>query len=140
MGTSSAILFDAVKSLLGLAKCGPFSSRPTWHSSPVQSRIARRCTSGFARIGRAMYRDSLGIETFEMNFGANGVIYRNATFELRLPWKAIAEVVEISLLVVLLFRSSQGVSIPARAFTDAASRASFVAAMREQASGARRQP
>jgi hypothetical protein len=94
----------------------------------------------YRAIGREMYRDSLGIETFELDFGANGVIYRNATFELRLPWKAIAEVVETSLLVVLLFQSSQGVSIPARLFTDAASRADFVAAMREHASGARRKP
>lgn len=94
----------------------------------------------YRAIARAMYRDSaMGIETFEMTFDVSGVVYKNAKFELRLPWAAVAEVIESSLIVVLLFQSSQGVPIPARLFSGAASRASFAAAIREHASAARHQ-
>jgi hypothetical protein len=92
-------------------------------------------------IARAMYRDSAkGIETFEVTFDASGVIYKNVKFELRVPWAAVAEVIETSLIVALLFQPSQGLPIPTRLFSSAASRASFAAVMREHASAARRQP
>jgi hypothetical protein len=95
----------------------------------------------YRAVARAMYRDSaMGTETFEMTFDGNGVVYRNAKFELHVPWAAVAEVIETSLIVVLLFRSSQGLPIPARLFSGAGSRASFAAVMREHASAARQQP
>ena len=94
----------------------------------------------YRAIGRAMYRDSaMGIEACEMTFDASGVVYKNAKFELRVPWAAVAEVIENSLIVVLLFQSSQGLPIPTRLFSGAASRASFAAAIRNHASAARRQ-
>ena len=77
-------------------------------------------------IGRAIYRDSVGIDTFEVTFDASGVAYKTARFELRVPWAAIVDVIET-------------MPIPARLFSDAASRAHFSAAMREHASAARRQ-
>ena len=86
-----------------------------------------------------MFRDSaMGSESFEMTFNADGVVYKNPKFELRVPWAAIAEVVDTSLIVVLLFQSSQGVPIPGRLFSGAASRANFAAVMRQRASAARR--
>jgi hypothetical protein len=94
----------------------------------------------YRAIARAMYRNNaMGIETIEMTFDVSGVVYKSAKFELRLPWAAVAEVIESSLIVVLLFQSSQGLPIPARLFSGAASPASFAAAMRERASAARRQ-
>jgi hypothetical protein len=59
-------------------------------------------------IGRAMYRDRITIETFEMTFDASGVACRNATFELRVPWAAILDVVETSMIVVLFVPAEPG--------------------------------
>ena len=59
---------------------------------------------------------------------------------MRVPWKAIAHVIETPLVIVLLFDLDSGLPIPARLFADATSRTSFVAQMRECASAARRLP
>jgi hypothetical protein len=92
-------------------------------------------------ITRATFRDSgIGTEPFEIAFDASGVAYNTAKYQVRVPWAAVAEVIEAPLVVVLLFEPNQGLPIPARLFSDPASRSTFVAVMREHASGARRQP
>lgn len=91
----------------------------------------------YRSIARAMYRDDgMASEMFEMTFDASGVVSKNARFEMRLPWAAIAEVIEAPLLVVLLFEVSQGLPIPVRLFSDPAARADFIAMIRAHASGA----
>ena len=85
---------------------------------------------------RAMFRD-IAAETFEVTFDGSAIAYGNARYQLRAPWASVADVLEASLVVVLMFDYSQGVSIPARLFADQAARTNFVAAVRERASGAR---
>jgi hypothetical protein len=102
------------------------------HRAAIQAR--------YRAIARAMFRDSRkATDPFEVVFDASGVAFKNAKYHVRVPWAAVGEVIETSLVVVLLFEPSQGLPIPARLFSDPASRANLVAAMRQRASGAKRQ-
>jgi hypothetical protein len=92
----------------------------------------------YRAITRAMFRD-IAADTFEVIFDAGEVAYSNARYQVQVPWAAVAEVIETSLIVVLMFERSRGLPIPARLFPDPAARANFVAAIRQHASGAKGQ-
>jgi hypothetical protein len=92
---------------------------------------------------RAIVRSNLrhmAAETLEVKFDAGGLVYSNAKCQVRVPWVSVGEVIEDSLVVVLMFGRSQGLAIPARLFSDSASRTNFVAVTRECVSDAGRQP
>jgi hypothetical protein len=115
-----------------------FTAYAAFIAGALAHRAAMRIR--YRAIARASFRDSeFGTETFEMNFDAHGVAYDTARYQMRMPWMAIAEVIEAPLVIVLLFERAQGLPIPARVFTDAASRAAFVATVREHGSNGRRQ-
>jgi YcxB-like protein len=114
----------------------------TAYAAFIAGAFAHRAAMQVRRraIARASFRDSeFGTETFETTFDCTGVAYDSVRCQMRVPWMAIAEVIEAPLVIVLLFDRTQGLPIPARVFTDAASRAAFVATVRELASNARRQ-
>jgi hypothetical protein len=103
--------------------------------------LAHRTAMGvrYRAIARARFRSSeFGTETFEMAFDPDGIGYDSRRCRMHVPWTAIVNVVEAPLIVVLLFDLDSGLPIPARLFADATSKTSFVAAMREHASAARR--
>ena len=115
-----------------------FTAYAAFIAGALAHRAAMRIR--YRAIARAWFRDSdFGTETFEMTFDADGVAYDTARCQMRVPWTAIAEIIEAPLVIVLSFDRTQGLPIPVRVFADAASRVDFVAAVREHALNARRQ-
>ena len=94
---------------------------------------------GYRRVARALSRFGKDANAhYEMAFDANGVVYTAAKIETRIPWSAVAEIRETSLLVLIWINPAQGgFPIPARMFPDAANRAAFIAAIRAHSSAAR---
>jgi hypothetical protein len=73
-----------------------------------------------------------------VTFEANGVVYKSAKIETRVPWDAIAEVHETgSIVLIWISLAERGLPIPARVFSDAVKRSAFIAAIRKHASAAR---
>jgi hypothetical protein len=94
---------------------------------------------GYRRVTRAWHRSGgEAYGPYEVTFEANGVVYKAAKIETRVPWDAIAEVRETrSLVLIWISRAQRGLPIPARMFSNAAARAAFTAAIREHSAQAR---
>ncbi len=57
----------------------------------------------------------------------SSILYKSATIEVRLEWRAVDAIEDFDGMVALRF-GVQGISIPSRVFADRAARAKFVAA------------
>jgi hypothetical protein len=94
---------------------------------------------GYRRVTRAWRRSGgEAYGPYEMVFDANGIVYKTAQSETRVPWDAIAEVLETGLLVLIWINPARGgLPVPVRMFPDRAQRAAFIAAIREHSAQAR---
>jgi hypothetical protein len=94
---------------------------------------------GYRRIARTVSRSAEDANgPYEVAFDANGIAYKSAKVETRVPWDAIAEVYETrSIVLIWISLAERGLPIPTRVFSDSATRAAFITAIRGHASTAK---
>ncbi len=86
---------------------------------------------GYYFVMRTYFRKLLHVDrrggTWDFSFEDTSILYKSATIEVRLEWRAVDAIEDFDGMVALRF-GVQGISIPSRVFADRAARAKFVAA------------
>jgi hypothetical protein len=78
-------------------------------------------------LARASYRHGRGSGTIDYIFNDTGVVVSGNMLETVIPWRAVKGVEDARTFVIMWLHDHQAVGLPARLFTDAASREKFIA-------------
>jgi hypothetical protein len=137
-GIGAVVLFAAYLGLVTPEQMGAvfFTAYAGFVAGGFAYHVAVRAR--YRAILRASFRSTsaIGAETFDVSFGECGLVYSTSRFSVSVPWVSIMDVVETSLLTVLMFQPNQGLAIPARLFPDSSSRRAFAAGIRKHAATA----